>query len=549
VNETVYVTGHKNPDTDSICSCIAYTELKRKLGVNAVPVRIGTINRETKFVLDYFGIEEPAYLNTVKTQVADLNMDIVNPVSKDISIKTAWQIMQSNNWRVLPVTDEDGKLLGIITLSDITKNYMDTLESNILSVSHTPMRNIIETLKATLVAGCEKDFNPTGKVFVAAMTPKKTNQFLKKGDIVLAGDRKESQINAVKEGASCLILTCGCKAEQDILDLAEKCGCMVLETNYGTFSAARLIDQSVPVSYVMSRKNLVFFHVNDYVDSIRDRMIQTKYRNYPVIDEDGHIKGFISRYHLIAARKKKVILVDHNEKSQTIDGIDEAEVLEIIDHHRIGDIQTASPILFRNNTVGSTVTIVASMYFENGIIPSKKIAGLLYAAIISDTLNLKSPTSTYQDSKMASRLAEMAEIDTEHFAEKMFQAGSVLNEMSPEQILNYDFKDYRFDKCRIGIGQVNSSSSSDIEHAQEKLLDYLKKARKQRSYDLLMLMITDIVRNGSLILFSSNGTALPRAVFGKPDSADGAVFADDVISRKKQVVPLISDAVRSLSIT
>lgn len=544
----VYVTGHKNPDTDSICSCIAYAELKKKLGVNAVPVRIGTVNRETEFVLKYFGVEEPAYLNTVKTQVEDLDIDLISPVSKDISIRTAWHIMQSNNLRILPVTDEESRLLGIITLSDITKNYMDTLESNILSASNTPLRNIVETLRATMVAGSEKDFRLTGKVVVAAMMPEKIGKFLEKGDIVLTGDQKQSQVCAVKAGASCLILTGGGKAEKEVLDLAQKCNCVILETNYDTFSAACLIDQSIPVGSVMTKKNLVCFHMKDYIDSIRDRMIQTRYRSYPVIDEDGRIKGFIARFHLITARKKKVILVDHNEKSQAVDGIDEAEILEIIDHHRIGDIETGGPIYFRNDPVGSTATLVASLYFENGIIPSKKIAGLLYSAVISDTLNLKSPTSTYLDSKMASRLAEIAEVDTEHFAEKLFQAGSVLNKMSPEQILNYDFKNYQFGEYKIGIGQVNSSSASDAEHAREKLLDYMKEARRQQGHNLLMLMITDIVRNGSLILFASDGTALPKAVFGKPDATDGAVFVDNVVSRKKQVVPLISDAVRSLSI-
>ncbi|MDD3230110.1 MAG: putative manganese-dependent inorganic diphosphatase [Oscillospiraceae bacterium] len=547
MNETVYITGHKNPDTDSICSSIAYAELKKKFGVNAVPVRIGTINRETKFVLDYFGVEEPAYLNTVKTQVADLNMDIINPVSKDISIKTAWHIMQSNNQRILPVADENEKLLGVITLSDITKNYMDTFESNILSTSDTPLRNIMETLKATLAVGEEKGFHLTGKVVVAAMMPDRVGQFLEKGDMVLLGDRKESQIYVIKAGASCLILTCGSKADQDVIQLAKQYNCIILETKYDTFSAARLIDQSIPVRYVMTQKNLNCFHVKDYVDSIRDRMIQTRFRSYPVVDEKGCIKGFISRYHLINARKKKVILVDHNEKSQTVDGIDEAEILEIVDHHRIGDIQTSGPIFFKNDTVGSTATLISSMYFENGIIPSKKIAGLLYAAIISDTLNLKSPTSTYLDSKMASHLAEIAEVDREHFAEKMFQAGSVLNEMSPEQILHYDFKEYQFNKYKIGVGQVNSSNSADVQHAQEKLLDYLKDARKENNYDLLMLMITDIVRNGSLILFVSEKAGLPKGIFGKPDTTEGAIFADDVVSRKKQVVPLISDAVRGLS--
>jgi manganese-dependent inorganic pyrophosphatase len=548
VNEIVYIIGHKNPDTDSICSCIAYAELKKKLGVRAVPVRIGGVNRETEFVLKYFGVEAPAFLKTVKTQVSDLNIDLINPVSKDISIQTAWHIMQMNNRRILPVADENGKLLGIITLSDITENYMDTLENNILSTSGAPLRNIVETLKADLLVGSEKEFRLTGKVVVAAMMPEHMGPFLEKGDIVLIGDRKESQVRAIRSGISCLVLTCGGEADQDVLNLAKECRCVVLKTNYDTFSAARLIDQSIPVGYVMTEKNLVCFRLDNFIDSIRDRMIQTRYRSYPVVDENGFIKGFISRYHLISPRRKKVILLDHNEKSQTVDGIDEAEILGIIDHHRIGDIQTAGPVFFRNDTVGSTATLVASMYFENGIIPAKKVAGLLYAAIISDTLNLKSPTSTHVDTKMASRLAGIAEIDTDDFVGKMFQAGSVLNEMSPEEVVGYDFKDYAFGKHKIGIGQINSGSSSDAEHARAKLLDYMKRARKEKGYSFLLLMITDLVRNGSLVLYAAESASLPRAVFGRADAPDGGIFLDDVVSRKKQVVPLISNAVRSLSL-
>lgn len=549
MNDIIYITGHKNPDTDSICSCIAYAELKKKMGVNAIAVRIGAINRETEFILKYFGVEQPIYLNTVKTQVSDLSIDLINPVSEDISIRTAWHVMQKNNRRILPVADENRKLLGILTLSDITKNYMDTLEGNILSASHTPLRNIMETLKANLAAGSETDFYLTGKVVVAAMMPENMGPFLEKGDIVLIGDRKESQLRAIRSGVSCMVLTCGGKADREVLDIANEYGCVILETNYDTFSATRLIDQSIPVGYVMTQKNLVCFHLDDFIDSIRDRMIQTRYRSYPVVDADGCINGFIARYHLISPKKKKVILLDHNEKSQTVDGIDEAEILEIIDHHRIGDIQTGSPIYFRNDMVGSTATLIASMYFENGIIPAKKIAGLLYAAIISDTLNLKSPTSTHMDSNMSSRLAKIADIDTEHFAEQMFQAGFVLDEMSPEQIISYDFKDYAFGKYKIGIGQVNSSNSLDAEHAKGKLLDYMKEARRAGGYSLLMLMITDIVCNGSLILYVGENTDLPEAVFKSTNLQYGTVFADNVVSRKKQVVPLISDAVKSLSIS
>lgn len=547
MSEIVYITGHKNPDTDSICSCIAYAELKQKQGIPAVPVRIGNINRETKFVLNYFGVPEPDYLETVKTQVSDLNLDRINPVSQDISIKTAWMIMKKNNRRILPVADESGKFLGLITLSDITRNYMDTLESNILSASKTPLRNITETLKANLATKKEKECCFTGKVVIVAMEPDNMAPFVEQGDIVLIGSRKSSQRKAIELGVSCLILTCGEKADGEILELAEKSGCIVMETNYDTFSAARLIYQSIPVGYIMTKKDLVSFRPNDFIDSIREKMIQTRYRSYPVVDEDGSVKGFISRYHLLSSRRKQVILLDHNEKMQTVDGIDEAEILEIIDHHRIGDIQTVKPIHFKNDMVGSTATLIASMYFENGIRPEKKTAGILYSAIVSDTLNFSSPTTTRLDRNTADQLAEYADLDTENFASQMFQAGSVLKGLSVQEILNYDFKEYTLNGCKVGIGQVNSMDASETEQMRGPLLRYIGQARQEKGYGLLLLMITDVIKKGSYVLYAGENASLPRVAFKETESPDGAVFLDGVISRKKQVVPLISDATRSLA--
>ncbi len=546
MGETVYIIGHKNPDTDSICSCIAYAELKRKQGVSAIPVRIGNINRETQFVLNYFGVPEPELLATVKTQVSDLNIDQISPVSKDVSIQTAWKIMKKNNRRILPVADENGKFLGLITLSDITRNYMDTLESNILSASKTPLRNIVETLKANLVTKNNKECCLTGKVVIIAMEPENVAPFVEPGDIVLIGSRKDTQRKAIELHASCLILTCGIKVDTDILALAEKSGCIIMETNHDTFSTARLIYQSVPVGYIMTKKDIVCFRPTDFIDSIRDKMIQTRYRSYPVVDEDGAIKGFIARYHLLSSRKKKVILLDHNEKTQAVDGIDEAEILEIIDHHRIGDIQTVKPIYFKNDMVGSTATLIASLYFENGVRPEKKTAGLLYAAIISDTLKFSSPTTTRLDRTTAEQLAEYAGLDTEDFASQMFQAGSVLNGLSVEEILNYDFKEYTLNGCKVGIGQVNSMDPEETERMREPLLNYIEQARQQNAYGLLLLMITDVIKKGSYILYAGENASLTHAAFKEAESADGSIFLDGVISRKKQVVPLISEATRNL---
>ncbi len=543
MSELIYITGHKNPDTDSICAAIAYAELKKRHAVNALPIRIGDINRETEFVLKYFGIEVPEYRETVRTQVSDLNMDIINPVSEDISIKAAWSIMQKNNIKVLPVADIEGKLLGIITISDITGSYLDALENNILAASCTPLRNITDTLNARLICGDEDDFRATGKVVIAAMIPEDMEPFIEKGDIVIMGNRRDSQLKAVDIGVSCIILTCGGQIDEDILSRARETGCVVLETYYDTFTTARLINQSIPVSYIMTKNQLVCFNMHDFIDNIRDKMLKTRYRSYPVVDDSGRIKGFISRYHLISQRRKKIILVDHNERSQTIDGIEQADILEIIDHHRIGDIQTSYPIYFKNDAVGSTSTLIANMYFENGLNPSRGIAGILCAAIISDTMKFKSPTSTYADQLSAGKLAKIADINIEEFAAALYRASASLEGMSPQTILDYDFKDFNLNKYKIGIGQINSSDSEAFGKVKDGLLKHMRTVQENKGYSLILLMVTDIVTGGSEILFTGDAAGLIEKAFNIK-SGENSAFLSGVVSRKKQIIPMLSRAIQ-----
>lgn len=542
MTERIYITGHRNPDTDSICASIAYAELKKRLGIAAVPVRIGDINRETEFVLNYFKVKIPDYLYSVKTQVCDLDIDEISSVSADISIKTAWSIMQKSNVKVLPVTSGSGKLLGIVTLSDITESYMNALNSNILLAGNTPLQNIVDTLNAKLINGCDDDFRQTGKVVIAAMEPGSMQPFIEKGDIVLVGDRKDAQIKAVEIEASCIILTCNGQIGKDVLELAKKNKCIVMETGYDTFTTARLINQSIPISLIMTQKDMVFFHINDYIDSIKDRMLKTRYRSYPVVDDNGCIKGFVSRYHLISQKRKKIILVDHNEKAQTIDGIEQAEILEIIDHHRLGDIQTGYPVYIRNEIVGSTSTLIANMYFENGIKPSKEMAGILCAAIISDTIKFKSPTNTYTDISMVSKLAKIAEMDIDEFSAQMFRAGSTLTGMSPREILGNDFKDYVINNNKIGIGQISLFNLQDLQELKSKLLEYMNSHFSSDGYRLLLLMVTDIINEGSYLLFAGDKGELVSKAFGVEPN-ESSVYLQGVVSRKKQVVPQLANAI------
>lgn len=541
MNEKVMVTGHKNPDTDSICSAIAYADFKRQTGIDAVPFRIGSVSRETAFVLNYFNIPEPEYLSTVKTQVSDINMDVVTPVKKDISLKEAWEILKDNKLDILPVEDEDHKLCGLVSVVDIARAYISMPEFNVLSISGTPLKNVVKALDANLVCGGGLNFENSGKVVIAAMTPDGMEEYIKKGDIVILGNRKSNQVKAISDGARCLILTCGSKADDEIKALAEEKKCIVLETGFDTFITARLLYQSIPVSFTMTTSGIISFKIDDYADAAKEKMLKTRFHNYPVVNNENRFIGFISRYHLINPNRKKVILVDHSELPQTINGIGEANLLEIIDHHRIGDIQTDGPIYYRNEPVGSTATIVANMFFENDVFPSKQIAGILCAAIISDTVKFKSPTNTQADIHAAKELADIAGLDIDSFATLMFEAGSSLKNMSPEEIIKSDFKEYRMGKYSVGIGQVNTTDLNGIKKTRPAILKLLNDMASGGKYQVVLLIMTDIINDETEVLFSESHKGLVAKVFN-PLKDESSFMMKGVVSRKKQIVPKLSAA-------
>ena len=541
MNEMVYVLGHKNPDTDSICSAIAYAELKRKLGMNAIPGRLGEPNQETKFVLEYFDVQMPDLIETVKKQVSDLNMDAIHSLSPEIPIKKTWNIMNKTNLKSLPVVDENEKLIGIVTLSDITKKYMDAVDQNIIAVSKTPLQNIAETLEAKIVSGEQKDYCTTGKIHVLATEPTQLANFIEKGDIVIAGNRQDSVSTAIELGANCVILTCCNEVEGGIIQKAKQNSCILMITMMDTFTTARLINQSIPISYVMTTENIIKFDWDDFVDEVKEVMLSTRYRSYPVVDSCNKVMGFVSRYHVISQHKKKVILVDHNEKSQTVQGIEEAEILEIIDHHRLGDIQTGNPIFFKNEPVGSTATLIANMYFDVGITPSKKMAGIMCSAILSDTLKFKSPTCTYLDKVTAEKLADLVGLEIESYAMQMFKEGSTLKGKTPEEILNTDFKEFVFNKNRIGIGQVYTIDIESAKEIRESTLAYMSTICKDKNYDLILLLITDILNQGSELLFVGHHKDIIGKAF-EVQTNENSVYLPGVVSRKKQVIPNVMNA-------
>ena len=544
MKDVIYITGHKNPDSDSICAAIAYAEFKNKTqDTLAIPVRLGNVSQETQYILDYFGVEAPQFLETVKLKVEDLEMDNIAPLAPEVSLKMAWNIMRDKNLKSIPVADGNNHLLGMLSTSNITETYMDVWDSNILAKSSTSLDNILDTLSAEAQNINEERKVFPGKVVVAAMQVESLKEFISEGDIAIAGDRAEIQAELIELKVSLLIVTGGHTPSKEIIELAKKnnitvittphdsftasrlirrrqrqmcirdSNITVITTPHDSFTASRLIVQSLPVDYIMTKDNLVTVSTDDLVEDVKVIMSETRYSNYPVIDENNKVVGSIARFHLISTHKKKVIQVDHNERGQSVHGLEDAEVLEIIDHHRVADIQTSNPIYFRNEPLGSTSTIVAKRFFENGIRPSREAAGLLCGAIISDTLLFKSPTCTPQDIKICRRLAEIAGIVPETFAKEMFRAGTSLKGKSIDEIFNSDFKPFTIGGIKIGVAQVNTMDIEGFMPLKDEMLDYMNQKADSMGLEMIMLLLTDIINEGSQILVTGRNPEIAEEAF------------------------------------
>ncbi|GLG04777.1 putative manganese-dependent inorganic diphosphatase [Drancourtella massiliensis] len=535
----VYVVGHKNPDTDSICSAIAYAELKKQItGKNYVAKRAGEVSEETRYVLDYFHVEEPALLQNVFQQLKDVDIRKIDGVSSQASIKEAWAMMRENSIRTLPVLNEQ-KLEGIITIGDIANSYMELYDSYLLSDARTQYRSIMNTLDGKIVTGNEHAYFVKGKVVIAASSPDMMENFIDEDDLVIVGNRYESQLCAIEMDASCLVICQGAEVSKTIRKLASERDVVIISTPHDTFTTARLINQSIPVKYFMTKEHLSTFHMNDYLEEVRDVMSKKRYRDFPVIDKKGRFTGFISRRRLLKPRRKQVVLVDHNEKTQAVDGIEEAEILEIIDHHRIGNLETMGPVYFRNQPLGCTATIIYQMYQENQITPSRETAGLLCAAIISDTLLFQSPTCTPMDEATARTLAQIAGINIDEFAKEMFKAGSNLANKSVSEICFQDFKEFHVNELTFGVGQINSMSSEELQEIREKVCPELPDVLKESGLDMVFFMLTNIV-DQSTELLCCGGSARQTVIdaFELPEDTDQIVL-NGVVSRKKQLIPTL----------
>jgi len=550
----VLITGHKNPDTDSICAAISYSRLKNKINSTDryIPCRAGNPNAETSFVLEHFKVDAPLLLDNVKTQVSDIAYRKTPGVSKNMSLKQAYQMMRDGHVVTLPAVNQNGILEGLITMSDIAKSYMNVYDSAIISTAETPFKNILETLEATLITGDANRNCQDGKVLIAAANPEMMNYYIEPHDIVILGNRAESQLSALDNGADCIIICEGANASPTIKALAEQNGMIIMVTSYDAYTAARLINQSIPISFFMTKEGILSFEEEDTVDEIKDVMAKKRHRDFPVISKDGRYLGMLSRRNLLGARGKQVIMVDHNELGQALDGMENAEILEIIDHHRLGTIQTLGPVYFRNQPLGCTSTIVYLMYQENKVEIDPQTAGLMMSAIISDTLLFRSPTCTKTDEMAGRALAEIAGVDIEKYAMEMFSAASDLKQKTDREIFYQDFKTFTAGDIHFGVSQVSSLNEEELLSLKPRLFHFAKEALGEENLDMAFVMLTNILKQDTLLLAVGHraDTLIQNAFLLEPkkesfdfsgEEIEGfTAVLENVVSRKKQLIPPLS---------
>lgn len=535
----VYVSGHKNPDTDSICSAIAYANLVNQLKkYDAKPVRLGNVSLETQYVLDTFKVQAPELLKTVRQTVADLKFDRVVKFTSDFTLKTAWDLMKAKSLKTAPIVDKNATLLGILSSTSLIEGYMGGWNANILAESKTPVENIIEVLEAKCLYRNNED-TFYGELQIGSMSSAEMKKRIQEKDIVLVGGDRRSAIEVcIENKAGLIVLTGNLPLSQELAKQIREANITTILTPYNTYMASQIIVQAIPVSHVMDTDNITCVHVEDSIDQVKEVMTETRYHNYPVLDVNDKVLGTLSRYDVIVDEKKQIIQVDHNERGQAVDGIEEAEILEVIDHHRVADFATMSPLYFRGEPVGCTATIVAKMYHENGVEITKEMAGLMLGAIISDTLLFKSPTCTPIDEQMARELANIAGVKIEDFGMDMFRAGTSLKGKTVSEILNADYKPFKFGDSKVGVGQVNSMDIDGFLPLKEEMLAYMNEKVEKDGLDFIMLLVTDII-NANSEVFAAGKEELVEQAFNC-QLVDHQATLPGVISRKKQVVPVIT---------
>ena len=544
----VVVIGHRNPDTDSICSAIAYAELKNKTSSLVCEARrAGRMNQETEFVLKRFGVAPPRMCTDVNPKIRDVDYREMPGIPGSTSLRKAWEIMRDQQIDTLPITSADNELEGIITVKDIATANMDVFDTGVLATSRTTYKNILETLGGTMVVGNENAVCTTGHIKIGTATPEMLENNVEKGDIVILTNRYESQLCAIEKEASLLIICNGAKVGRTIHRIAEETGVAIMTAPCDTYAAGKLMSQCAPISYYMTRDDIMKFTLVTPVADVTRVMAKVRHRYFPILDEDGKYCGMVSRRNIIALRKRRIILVDHNEATQAVEGFDQAEILEIIDHHRIGSLETSGPVYFRNQPVGCTATIITQMYDENGVEIRPQIAGLLLAAILSDTLVFRSPTCTPVDVSTAHRLAKIAGVEIDAFASEMFEAGEKLDGKTPEEVFLQDFKVFMCGDVRFGVAQGSYMTRKNLKAAQQLLTPYLPEACGKQNVDDLYMLLTDVPREVSVVSGTGrHADEMLRSGFEKEPEEDGSWVLPGVVSRKKQFIPALMSAYQEL---
>ncbi len=544
--KTIIVIGHKNPDTDSICSAICYADLKSKItNETYVAKRAGHLNEETQYVLKKYNIPVPEYIKDVRPQVSDIDIRRTEGVSKDISVKDAWTKMKELNVVTLPITYKK-RLIGLITIGDIAKSYFEVYDSTILSTAKTRFQNIVDTLNGTVITGDINEVFTKGKVVIAAANPDMMENYIEEGDIVILGNRYEAQLCAIEMEAKCIIVCEGAGISKTITKVANERDCIIISTSYDTYTVARLINQSMPIEFLMRKKEdgVISFNTDDFIEDIQGIMAKKRHRDFPIEDNKNNYIGMISRRNLLSAGKKQIILVDHNERGQAISGVETAQILEIIDHHRIGSIETVTPVFFRNQPLGCTATIICQMYHENNIEIPEKIAYLLCSAIISDTLIFKSPTCTEEDIKACHELADIAGINIVEHGMEMFNAGSNLSSKTAKEIIMQDYKKFSVNDVTIGVGQINTMSQKEIDNIRGRIENYIDRVVNDGNVNMVFLLMTNIMTESSEVVFAgkSAGSVLANA-FNVTVNGKTAIL-EKIVSRKKQFFPAIMETLQ-----
>ena len=544
----VVVIGHRNPDTDSICSAIASAELKNKTSdLVCEPRRAGKMNQETEFVLKKFGVKPPRMCTDVNPKIRDVDYREMPGIPGSTSLRKAWEIMRDKQIDTLPVTSPDNELEGVITVKDIATANMDVFDTGILAKSQTTYCNILETLGGTMVVGREDDVCTTGHIRIGTATPEMLENTVEKGDIVILTNRYESQLCAIEKEASLLIICNGSKVGRTIQRIAEEMGVAIMSAPVDTYAAGKLISQCAPISYYMTRSDIMKFTLVTPVADVTRVMAKVRHRYFPILDEDGKYCGMVSRRNIINLQKRRIILVDHNEATQAVEGFDQAEILEIIDHHRIGSLETSGPVYFRNQPVGCTATIITQMYDENGMEIPPQIAGLLLAAILSDTLVFRSPTCTPLDEALAKRLAKIAGVDIDEFASEMFEAGEKLDGKTAEEVFLQDFKVFMCGDIRFGVAQGSYMTRKNLLAAEALLQPYLEEARNKQNVEDIYMLLTDVPKEESVVI--SDGRYASEVLsdgFETQPAEDGSFTLPGVVSRKKQFIPALMTAYQEL---